>query len=177
VIIITIVDEQRRGITLGAAGYLTKPIDRHLLLGILGPYRGTEGTKTVLIVDDDEEHRELVRTILEGQGWVVREAANGRLAIDAIAGGLPDIVLLDLMMPEMDGFQVVATLQGNPAWRGVPIVVVTALDLTTEDRRRLSGGVEQILSKHTASPSELVARVGTLIAGSRAKTQRSTIER
>jgi CheY-like chemotaxis protein len=82
------------------------------------------------------------------------------------------MVLLDLMMPEMDGFQVVATLQENPAWRDVPIVIVTALDLTAEDRRRLSGGVEEILSKHAATSSELIARVGTLIAESRAKTQR-----
>jgi PAS domain S-box-containing protein len=172
VIIVTIVDEQRRGITLGAAAYLTKPIDRRRLLGIMSPYRVTERTNTVLIVDDDEEHRQLVRAILETQGWVVREAANGRLALDALASGLPDMVLLDLMMPEMDGFQVVATLQENPAWRDVPIVIVTALDLTTEDRRRLSGGVEEILSKHAATSSELIARVGTLIAESRAKTQR-----
>ena len=172
VIIVTIVDEQRRGMTLGAAGFLTKPIDRHRLLGIMTPYRVTERTSTVLIVDDDEEHRQLVRTILEAQGWVVREAANGRLALDALASALPDIVLLDLMMPEMDGFQVVATLQDNPAWRDVPIVVVTALDLSTEDRRRLSGGVEEILSKHADTSSELIARVGTLIAASRAKTQR-----
>ncbi len=171
VIIVTIVDEQRRGMTLGAAGFLTKPIDRHRLLGIMTPYRVTERTSTVLIVDDDEEHRQLVRTILEAQGWVVREAANGRLALDALASALPDIVLLDLMMPEMDGFQVVATFQDNPAWRDVPIVVVTAFDLSTEDRRRLNGGVEEILSKH-ADSSQLIARVGTLIAASRAKTQR-----
>jgi CheY-like chemotaxis protein len=154
---------------LGAAGYLTKPIDRQRLLGIMDPYRVKERS-TVLIVDDDEEHRELVRTILEAQGWVVIEAANGRFAIDALASGLPDVVLLDLMMPEMDGFQVVATLQGNSAWRDVPIVVVTALDLTTEDRRRLSGGVQQILSKHAVTPAKLIERVGTLIAENRAKS-------
>ncbi len=157
----------------GVADVIEKAIkiDRHRLLGIMTPYRVTERTSTVLIVDDDEEHRQLVRTILEAQGWVVREAANGRLALDALASALPDIVLLDLMMPEMDGFQVVATFQDNPAWRDVPIVVVTAFDLSTEDRRRLNGGVEEILSKH-ADSSQLIARVGTLIAASRAKTQR-----
>ena len=90
--LVTIVDEQRRGITLGAAGYLTKPIDRQRLLGILNSYRVKERASTVLIVDDDEEHRELVRATLEAQGWVVREAANGRFAIEAFASGLPDRV-------------------------------------------------------------------------------------
>ena len=170
-IIVTIVDEQRRGIALGAAGYLTKPINRQRLLGIMSSYRAKERTSTALLVDDDKEHRDLVRTILEAQGWEVREAANGRLAIEALASGLPDVVLLDLMMPEMDGFQVVATLQGHPEWWDLPIVVVTALDLSTEDRRRLSGGVQQILSKHATTPSELIARVATLIAENRAKAQ------
>jgi CheY-like chemotaxis protein len=171
VIIVTIVDEQRRGITLGAAGYLTKPIDRHRLLGIVAPYRVTERTNTVLIVDDDEQHRQLVRTTLEAQGWAVTEATNGRHAIRTLASGLPDVVLLDLMMPEMDGFQVVATLQENPAWRQVPVIIVTALDLTAEDHRRLRGGVQEILSKQAVTSSELIARIGMLISESRAKTQ------
>jgi CheY-like chemotaxis protein len=75
------------------------------------------------------------------------------------------------MMPEMDGFQVVAALQENPQWRDIPIVVLTALDLTTEDRRRLSGGVEEILSKHCVTSSELIARVGRSLAKIRSKTQ------
>jgi len=165
------VDEQRRGITLGAAGYLTKPIDRHRLLKIMTPYRTTERTNTVLVVEDNDEHRDLLRTILEPEGWVVREAINGRVCLDALSSGLPDLVLLDLMMPEMDGFQVVAALQENPEWRDIPIVVVTVLDLTMEDRRRLNGGVEEILSKHCVTSSELIARVGTLVAEIRAKTQ------
>ena len=90
--------------------------------------------------------------MLGAQGWDVREAANGRLALDALEKGVPDILLLDLMMPEMDGFEVVAALQANPAWRDIPVVVVTALDLTAEDRRRLNGGVEQILSKSASPP-------------------------
>jgi CheY-like chemotaxis protein len=121
----------------------------------------------VLVVDDDEEQRQLVRAILGAQGWVVREAANGRLALDCLAAKLPDILLLDLMMPEMDGFEVVAALQANPAWRDIPVVVVTALDLTAEDRRRLNGGVEQILSKNAFAPAELMARVGALVGETR----------
>jgi len=80
-------------------------------------------------------------------------------------------VLLDLMMPEMDGFELVAALQANPAWRDIPVVVVTALDLSAEDRRRLNGGVEQILSKNAHSPAELMKRVGALLAEVKRKTK------
>jgi CheY-like chemotaxis protein len=118
---------------------------------------------TVLVVEDDEGERQLVRATLEARGWTVREAANGRLALDAIRAELPDVILLDLMMPEMDGFELVAALQANAAWRDIPVVVVTALDLTAEDRRRLNGGVDQILSKHAFPPAELIARVGALL--------------
>jgi CheY-like chemotaxis protein len=163
VVIVTIVDEQRRGIALGAAGYLTKPIDRERLVAILSRLRTAAAPGNVLVVDDDEEQRQLVRGILGARGWTVREAANGRLALDAVAAELPDLILLDLMMPEMDGFEVVAALQANAAWRAIPVVVVTALDLTAEDRKRLSGGVEQILSKHAFPPAELMARLGALL--------------
>jgi adenylate cyclase len=171
VVIVTIVDEQRRGIALGAAGYMTKPIDRDRLVDILSPYQRATEPSTVLIVEDDEEQRRLVRELLGACGWAVREAANGRLALDALEEGLPDILLLDLMMPEMDGFGVVAALQANPAWRDIPVVVVTALDLTAEDHRRLNGGVEQILSKSAYAPAELIKRVGALLGEAKRKTK------
>jgi CheY-like chemotaxis protein len=112
-----------------------------------------------------------VGELLGARGWAVREAANGRLALDALEEGLPDILLLDLMMPEMDGFGVVAALQANPAWRDIPVVVVTALDLTAEDHRRLNGGVEQILSKSAYAPAELIKRVGALLGEAKRKTK------
>src|SRR5580704_2667780 len=171
VVIVTIVDEQRRGIALGAAGYMTKPIDRDRLVEILSPYRRATEPSTVLVVEDDEEQRRLVGELLGARGWAVREAANGRLALDALEEGLPDILLLDLMMPEMDGFGVVAALQANPAWRDIPVVVVTALDLTAQDHRRLNGGVEQILSKSAYAPAELIKRVGALLGEAKRKTK------
>jgi adenylate cyclase len=163
VVIVTIVDEQRRGIALGAAGYLTKPIDRERLIEIVSRFRVIDAPGSVLVVEDDEDQRQLVRAILGARGWTVREAANGRLALDAITAELPDVILLDLMMPEMDGFEVVAALQADAAWRDIPVVVVTALDVTGEARARLNGGVEQILSKHAAAPGELMARVAALL--------------
>jgi CheY-like chemotaxis protein len=163
VVIVTIVDEQRRGIALGAAGYLTKPIDRERLIEVVSRLRVADKPGTVLVVEDDEEQRQLIRESLGTRGWTVREAANGRLALDALAAELPDAILLDLMMPEMDGFELVAALQANTRWRDIPVVVVTALDLTAEDRRRLNGGVEEILSKNAFVPKELMARVADLL--------------
>jgi CheY-like chemotaxis protein len=168
VVIVTIVDEQRRGIALGAAGYLTKPIDRERLIEVVSRLRVAEVPGTVLIVEDDEEQRQLVRESLGSRGWTVREAANGRLALDSIATESPDVILLDLMMPEMDGFELVAALQANTAWRDIPVIVLSSLDLTAEDRKRLSGGVEEILSKNAFVPKELMARVADLLG--KAKT-------
>jgi CheY-like chemotaxis protein len=159
--------QERRGIALGAAGYLTKPINRERLIEIVSQLRVAGAPGRVLVVEDDEDQRQLLRAILGARGWSVREAANGRFALDAIRAELPDVVLLDLMMPEMDGFELVAALQANAAWRDIPVVVVTSLDLTAEDRRRLNGGVEQILSKHAFPPAELMARVGALLGETR----------
>jgi CheY-like chemotaxis protein len=171
VVIVTIVDEQRRGIAMGAAGYLTKPIDRERLVEIMSRFRVTDAPGVLLVVEDDEEQRQLVRASLGARGWTVREAANGRLALDAITAELPDAILLDLMMPDMDGFRLVAALQENASWRGIPVVVVTALDVTAEDRKRLNGGVAQVLSRHAFAPAELMARV-TALLGHVKKTQR-----
>ena len=85
------------------------------------------------------------------------------------------MILLDLMMPEMDGFELVAALQAKAAWREIPVVVVTALDLTTEDRRRLSGGVKQILSKHAFPLAELMARVCALLEAGRSPERESNV--
>jgi PAS domain S-box-containing protein len=165
VVMITIVDESRRGIALGAAGYLTKPIDRNRLVRVLARYRAVGNRPlSALIVEDDADQREIMRSILGAEGWSVVEAANGRIALERLAEELPDLVLLDLMMPDMDGFEVVAALQGNLVWRSIPVVVVTALDLTAEDHRRLNGAVEEILSKHAVTPAELRERIAAIMA-------------
>jgi CheY-like chemotaxis protein len=170
VIIVSIVDDARRGIALGAADYLTKPIDRERLVAALAPYRPERGA-SVLLVEDDDDQRRAMRGVLVSQGWTVTEAANGRLALDALASqGVPDIVLLDLMMPEMDGFEAVAALQAHQAWSRIPVVVVTALDLSAEDRRRLTRGVEYIAAKSANDPAALMQRLGTLMADIRSRS-------
>jgi CheY-like chemotaxis protein len=115
------------------------------------------------VVDDDQIQRERVLGWLEGQHWVVQEAGNGREALARLREGNPDLILLDLMMPEMDGFAVVAALQKEPAWRDIPVVVITSLDLSAADRERLNSGVQSVLVKDTFRPTELVERIRRLM--------------
>ena len=120
VIMVTITDQQRKGMTLGAAGYLTKPIDRARLIAILRPYQARIRHSRVLIVEDDVTQRERIRSWLEPQQWLVSEADNGRIALERLAEEIPDVMLLDLMMPEMDGFQLITALQEHSLWRSIP---------------------------------------------------------
>jgi signal transduction histidine kinase/CheY-like chemotaxis protein len=162
VIMITILDEHRRGVALGAAGYLTKPIDRERLTRMIGRFRVPARQTRVLMVEDDGTQRERLRGWLEDEQWVVQEAANGRDALAILQDARPDVILLDLMMPEMDGFAVVAALQREPRWRDIPVVVVTARDLDAADRERLNSGVQSVLVKETFRPVELVERIRRL---------------
>ena len=163
VIMITIVDERRRGIALGAAGYLTKPIDRERLRREIGRFRAPARPTRVLVVEDDAVQRERMLGWLEGPQWTVREAENGREALKRIQENKPDVILLDLMMPEMDGFAVVAALQKQTGWQDIPVIVITARDLDAKDRERLNCGVQSVLVKERFRPADLVVRVRQLV--------------
>jgi CheY-like chemotaxis protein len=165
VIMVTIVDEHRRGIALGAAGYLSKPIDRDRLHQLVSRFRTATPPTRVLVVEDDALQRERMLGWLTGPQWSVREAMNGREALDRLRQGKPDVILLDLMMPEMDGFAVVAALQKEAGWRDIPIVVITARDLDAKDRERLNSGVQTVLVKETFRAADLVERIRRVVQG------------
>jgi CheY-like chemotaxis protein len=95
----------------------------------------------------------------------VQEATNGREALDRLRQDKPDVILLDLMMPEMDGFAVVAALQKEAAWRDIPVVVITARDLDAKDRERLNSGVQTVLVKETFRAADLVERIRRVVQG------------
>jgi signal transduction histidine kinase/CheY-like chemotaxis protein len=163
VIMITILDEHRRGVALGAAGYLTKPIDRERLHRMVSRFRAPARPTRILLVEDDPDQRQRLRGWLNDEQWAVQEAANGREALALLKDPKPDVILLDLMMPEMDGFAVVAALQKEPRWRDIPVIVITARDLDAKDRERLNSGVQSVLVKETFRPAELVERIRQLV--------------
>lgn len=168
VIVLTIVDNKNLGFALGASDYVTKPIDYKRLTRLLNKYHPsaadlTHSSGRVLIVEDDLATREMFHRILEKEGWTISEAGNGRAALNQIEGHVPDLILLDLMMPEMDGFQFILELRRNPDWRQIPVVVITAIDLTPSDRQRLNGSVEQILKKGSYSRDQLLQEVRDLV--------------
>jgi CheY-like chemotaxis protein len=118
----------------------------------------------VLIVEDNPQVRELLRSAAARQGWQVVEAGNGREGLERVAERMPGVILLDLIMPEMDGFEFLEGLRRRPECRHIPVIVVTAKDLTEEDRRRLNGHVIQILQKGGYSMGELVEEIRKLLA-------------
>ncbi|MGH2442823.1 MAG: response regulator, partial [Chloroflexota bacterium] len=165
VVMLTIVDDKNLGYTLGASDYLTKPIDRERLLAVLAKYCKSRDMP-VLVVEDDPAVREMLRRTMENAGWPVVEAANGREGLDRVRETRPQAIILDLMMPEMDGFTFVDELQKDRRQRSIPIIVVTAKDLTPEDHRRLNGHVDKVILKGESSRAELLAEVRALLATS-----------
>jgi signal transduction histidine kinase/CheY-like chemotaxis protein len=166
VVMLTIVDDKNLGYALGASDYLTKPIDRERLVTVLKQHRRD---RPVLVVDDDAEVRQLLRRMLEPEGYAVVEAENGRLALERLREASPSVILLDLMMPEMDGFEFVAEFRRHEAWRAIPIVVITAKDLSSDDRERLNGYVQKILQKGAHGREQLLAEVRELVMTSVAR--------
>jgi CheY-like chemotaxis protein len=164
VVMVTIVEDKNMGIALGAADYVTKPIDWTRLAAVMKPYRRSGAPRRVLVVEDEPAAREMLRRTLEREGWQVAEAENGRVGLARLETEVPHVILLDLMMPEMDGFEFMVALRQRPEWQKLPVLVVTAKDLTEEDRRRLNGNVIQILQKGAYSKEELLREVRHLIA-------------
>jgi len=148
VLMVTMVAERARGFALGADHYLLKPIDRRDLVNILNQYRTRSADfNNILLVEDDEPNREMVRRTLDSQGWAVCEAENGQIALDMLEDFKPDLVLLDLMMPQMDGFEFLHRFRQIEAYRDIPVIVVTAKTLTQEETIRLRKDANEILAK------------------------------
>jgi CheY-like chemotaxis protein len=164
VILVTIMRDRDLGFALGAADYITKPVDREVLLRVLGRHARADGRAQVLVVDDDPKTRDMLRRTLQKAGWTVAEAANGCEAIETLERSNPAVILLDLMMPEMDGFEVLERLQGDETWREVPVIVVTAKDLSREEIVRLNGRVAKILQKGAYQRRDLVRDIHAMIA-------------
>ena len=159
VVMLTIVDDRGRGFALGAADYLTKPIDWPRLNTLLKRYQGAGHDAPILVIDDDPECREMVRRFLERDGRQVVEAPDGEAGLHMIAVRYPSLILLDLMMPVLDGFGFLAELPKRFPGARVPVVVLTAKDLTPDDHARLNGRVARILEKGDLTQFEPIAEL------------------
>ncbi|MGB3240870.1 MAG: response regulator [Geitlerinemataceae cyanobacterium] len=167
VIISSILDDRNLGFTLGAADFLTKPIDNQRLSRLLSKYQKRKAKTPlphqILIVEDDVLLREMLRKMLATTNWNVMEADNGREALDRIQQQTPDLILLDLMLPEIDGFEFLQQLRKTATGRSIPVIVVTAMELTAADIEVLDGYMAQILQKGSYSQDELLHQIHDLL--------------
>jgi CheY-like chemotaxis protein len=164
VVMLTILDEKNKGYALGASDYVTKPIDRERLRALLGRFCDQGAGRQALIVEDDEDTRRWLHRALEREGWEVSEAANGREALERLAKAPVNLILLDLMMPEMDGFEFLAERRKSKTLARIPVLVVTAAELSEDDRRRLNGGVLHVLQKAAQPRDQLLSELRDLVA-------------
>ena len=163
VVMLTMLDDPARGFALGAADYATKPVSRERLSRILRKHTCPHPPCPVLMVEDDPVARALTRNILEKEGWKVSEAENGVAALECLERQRPSLILLDLLMPEMDGFEFAERVRRHPEWRSIPIVVLSSKELSGEERRRLDGYVELILKKDGDTHEALLLQVRDLL--------------
>ncbi|MEM7801616.1 MAG: response regulator [Chloroflexota bacterium] len=159
VILATVDDLRRRGFMLGASDYLSKPIDRNHLIQTLRRYTHSDKQLKVLIVEDNKEMRDTMTVMLDSKHLFIQEAINGRDALEKIQGTVPDLILLDLMMPEMDGFEFLEEIQQHNEWKNIPIIVVSAIDLTLEERKKLNGAVKRVIRKTKINRHRLLSLI------------------
>ncbi len=164
VIMLTISDDKNMGYTLGTVDCLTKPLAKERLVTVLQKYKGSATKQSVLVIEDQPEMRQILHRMLTKEEWGVIEAENGRVALERMAKQTPSLILLDLMMPEMDGFEFIATLRKNKDWLAIPIIIITAKNLSLKEQQYLNNSVINILQKGKFQRQELLTQVYNLIS-------------
>ena len=159
VVMVTFVNEPGLGASLGAADTVLKPVEWTQMKAVMERFRGDAGD--ILVVDDDPDARARLRAVLVRDGWTVSEAANGQEALDVVAHAPPQLILLDLTMPVMDGFAFLHELRLRPGCANIPVVVLSARDLDADDRRRLDGA-DRVLSKGQTNLRHLAGELQSL---------------
>jgi signal transduction histidine kinase/DNA-binding response OmpR family regulator len=173
VILVTVLGDRDMGFALGAAEHLTKPINPKELLRLLARVQRPEITPDVLIVDDDQSTRGMLRRMLVKEGWRVREAVNGAEGLEQLARTVPAVMLLDLIMPEVDGFEVLRAMRQTAAWRDIPVVIVTSKDLSRDELEWLRGHAMDVFQKGAYSRAELIAAVRAMVDAARLASSRT----
>ena len=162
VVMISFVNEPSLAASLGAEDFLAKPVQWDALRLVMERFRGQSPGGHALVVDDDEISRGRLEAMLTRAGWSVATAENGRLGLESVERIVPSLILLDLVMPELDGFGFLKALREREAWRGIPVVVVTSKDLDAHDRERLRG-VERVVAKTGSELAALATRLRAIV--------------
>ncbi|MCB8775937.1 PAS domain S-box protein [Planktothrix agardhii 1032] len=172
VIVLSFISNKNRGFALGASDYLTKPFDGKRLATLLSKYQPDRKpdilplANHILVVEDDPIIRQMLRGLLQRQGWIVQEAADGEVALQLIQQSAPRLILLDLVLPRKSGFELIHDLQKAEQWAHIPVIVITAAELTPTEWMQLRGYVEQILQKGSYSGEDLLKEIHTLLNAS-----------
>ncbi len=159
VFMVSIIEDKSIGYALGASEYLTKPINREELHTVLKKYFKEHLSQKVIIVEDDAVTRNMVEHSLKKAGWQVFSAENAKIALNFLQKEIPDLILTDLMMPEMDGFEFIAHLREHPKWRNIPIIVLTAKDISQEESNLLNDRVARVFQKGCYKRDELLKEI------------------
>ena len=171
VVMMTMVDDEQVGYALGATDFLMKPLHRDQLLSILDKYLVPQAQSWILVVDDDASAQQMLGRLLAREHRLFKTAENGQQALDLLStSGLPDIIFLDLMMPDMNGFEFLQALRARSEWQSIPVMVITSQDLTAEDRQSLEHSVQGVYQKNISDLQELVEDVHELIMASTGKS-------
>jgi len=163
VIMLTMINEKSTAYSLGATAYLTKPIDREELTSTVNRCVRKAGQETILVIDDDADARKLARLVLENEGYTVVEAENGYLGLMRVAERIPSIILLDLLMPNMNGHEFLNELELNELWQDVPIIALTAMELDENERASLEKRVSMVIQKGAYSIDHVLSAVREIL--------------
>jgi CheY-like chemotaxis protein len=168
VVVVSVIDNPSLGRALGALDYFVKPVDGKALLSRLGQYTFTTKVKSekvqVLVVDDEEANLDLMEGLLKPAGFGVIRAGGGKEGIELAKSQVPSLILLDLMMPEVTGFDVVEALRAEEATRAIPIMVLTAKVLTADDKKALNGQVAAVFERNSVAGTEVTAWLRGIVA-------------
>ncbi|MFS0728021.1 hybrid sensor histidine kinase/response regulator [Paenibacillus sp. 1P07SE] len=159
VVILSLTNDRQLGYSLGAAEYLTKPVSRNRLIEVMDRFVTDREHHSVLVIEDDETTSEMMTRMLHKEGYTAIKADNGRLALDHIQRETPHLILLDLMMPEMDGFEFITELRAHERLSKIPVIVLTAKTITAEDRNKLNGSVKDIIQKGSFNRMQLLDEI------------------
>jgi CheY-like chemotaxis protein/signal transduction histidine kinase/HAMP domain-containing protein len=176
VIMVSMSDDKATGMALGATGYLVKPIIKELLLTELDSLTRSRTIKDVLVVDDDPVIREYLEIILQEKKYRVKSASGGEEALNLISKQSPDAIVLDLMMPDIDGFTVLNILREDPATHDIPVIVVTAKDLTPEEQSRLTDTAQQIIAKGAMDKDRLLMEIESALVDLETQLTQKTLQ-